>query len=248
MEKTTKKQPFLYKIIKSTVAFFYSRRSFSGMENLPDEPALIIGNHVQMHGPLTAEIYFPKRKRIWCIGEMMKIKDVPAYAFQDFWSQKPKRIRWFYKIASYIIAPIASYIFTHADTIGIYKDTRIINTFKETVAELSNGNHIIIFPEHAVKYNDIIYDFQDKFIDVAKLYYKRFKKELLFVPMYNAVTLKTTVLGKPIRYDHTADSAEERRRICHYLMDEITHLAKELPPHKVVPYENLSRRHYPMSK
>lgn len=242
------KKPLLYRMIKSTVGLFYGKRTLVGMENLPEEPALIIGNHAQMHSPLACELYFPSPKRIWCIGNMMRVKEVPAYAYQDFWSQKPRAVRWIFKLFSYLMAPLAAYIFTRADTIGVYHDSRIINTFKQTVASLQEGDHVIIFPECPTEYNDIVNEFQDKFIDIAKLYYKRSGKRLSFVPMYHAVRLKTMVLGTPIQYDPAMDSAEERAVICDYLKKEITRLAKELPPHKVVPYQNISGKYYHMSK
>ena len=74
-------------------------------------------------------------------------------------------------------------------------------TFKDTVRELCDGNHIIIFPECPTEYNNIVNEFQDKFIDVARLYYKRSGKCISFVPMYNAVRLKKVLLGKPIKFD-----------------------------------------------
>lgn len=133
-------------------------------------------------------MYFPKNKSIWTMGQMLNKKEVPAYAFEDFWSRKPRWTHWFYKILSHMIAPIAAYIFNNADTIAVYKDTRIITTFKQSIKKLNVGNNIVIFPENRVEFNEIINKFQDKFIDVAKLYYKKYNKELYFVPMYYAKT------------------------------------------------------------
>ena len=104
---------------------------------------------------------------------------------------------------------------------------------------------MVVFPEHDVKYNHILYEFQDKFIDVAKLYYKKTGKELQFVPLYIAPKLKQMHFGKPIRFDHNAPMDEERRRICRYLMDEITQIARSLPEHTVVPYRNIPKKYYP---
>ena len=87
-EKQNKK-PLLYRFIKGIVKCFYKKREIVGLENLPNEPVIIVGNHAQMHGPLSSELYF-ENKDIWCAGQMMNLKEVPAYAFEDFWSQKPK--------------------------------------------------------------------------------------------------------------------------------------------------------------
>lgn len=242
---TEKKVSPFYRPIKWLVKTFYPKTKVVGAENLPQEPALIVGNHSQMHGPIACELYMPGEHYTWCAGEMMQLKEVPGYAYQDFWSAKPKYIRWFYKLLSYIIAPLSVCVFNSANTIGVYHDTRIISTFKNTVVRLQEGANVVVFPEHYVEHNHIIYEFQDKFIDIAKLYYKRTGKALAFVPLYIAPALKTMYLGKPISFCPENPMEEERKRICAYLMDEITRIACALPEHKVVPYPNMPKKRYP---
>ena len=113
------RSPLLYRLIYRVIRMFSPKYKLSGTENLPPEPCIIVGNHCQMYGPIAAEMYMPRAHYIWCIGEMMNRKEVPAYAFQDFWSMKPRRIRWFYRLLSHLIAPLAEYIFTHAHTIPV---------------------------------------------------------------------------------------------------------------------------------
>lgn len=240
-----KKTSFLYKIIKGLVWLFYPKMKVMGAEILTDEPCIIVGNHTQMNGPIAAELYCPGKHYTWCAGEMMHLKDVPEYAFRDFWSQKPRWTHPGYKLLSYIIAPLSVCVFNNANTIGVYHDTRLMGTFKNTAKRLQEGNHIVIFPEHDVKYNHILYEFQDRFIDVAKLYYKKTGRALSFVPLYIAPKLKTMYFGNPIQFAPDAPIAEERRRICDYLMQEITEIAVSLPEHTVVPYRNIPKKLYP---
>lgn len=235
----------LYKFVKWLVWLFYPKMEVVGVENLPDEPVLVVGNHTQMNGPIACELYFPGNRYTWCAGEMMHLKDVPSYTYKDFWSGKPKYIRWFYKLLSYIIAPLSVCIFNNAQTIGVYHDARIITTFKQTVQRLQEGASVVIFPEKDAPYNHILNQFQDKFIDVAKLYYKRTKQEVCFVPLYIAPALKKMYIGKPIRFCPENPIEEERTRICNYLMEEITSIAVSLPEHKVVPYNNVPKKCYP---
>ena len=235
----------VYKAIKWLVKVCYPKIEVAGAENLPDEPVIVVGNHTQMNGPIACELYFPGNRYTWCAGEMMHLKEVPAYAYKDFWSNKPKCIRWFYKLLSYIIAPLSVCVFNNAQTIGVYHDARVLSTFKQTVQRLQEGASVVIFPEHDVPRNHIICQFQDKFIDIAKLYYKRTKKELSFAPLYIAPTLKKMYLGKPIRFCAANPIEEERSRICEYLMKEITDIAISLPEHTVVPYNNIPKKDYP---
>ena len=128
-----KKTSFAYKIIRRLVLLFYPKTAVSGAENLPDGPCIAVGNHTQMNGPIVGELYYPGPHYIWCAAQMMDRKEVPAYAYQDFWSGKPKYIRWYYKLASYLIAPLAQCIFTNAHTIPVYHDTRLLTTFRLTI-------------------------------------------------------------------------------------------------------------------
>ena len=103
---------------------------------------------------------------------------------------------------------------------------------------------MVIFPECYDEHNNIVHGFQDKFIDLARFYYKKTGVELSFVPMYLAPKLKTVYYGKPIRFCADADIKDERKRICGELMDAITEIAVSLPEHTVIPYPNISARYY----
>lgn len=240
-----KKKSRLFRFIKYLVRLVYQKTEIIGLENLPDEPCVIVGNHSQIHGPIACELYLPENYYTWCASQMMKLKEVPAYAYKDFWSGKPKLLRPLFKLISYIIAPLCVLLFNNARTIAVYKDNRVLKTFKESITKLENKNNIVIFPEYDKIYNNIIYDFQEGFVDLAKLYYKRTGKEMSFVPLYLAPKLKKMYLGKPIKFSADKPIVEERRRICDYLMSEITDIARSLPEHTVIPYRNIPKKQYP---
>ncbi len=243
-----KKTSPLFKIFKSILRMCYIKMQVAGKENLPEGAVIIVANHCQMHGPLACELYLPGNRYTWCAGQMMNFKEVPSYAFEDFWSQKPKRSQPFYRLMSYLIAPLAVFLFNNANTIAVYKDTRAVTTFKQTVSKLEKSAQIVIFPEHDVKNNNIVYEFQDKFVDVARLYLKRTGKNISFVPMYIAPKLKKMCLGTPIAFCGENPIEEERKRICDYLSKEITEIAVNLPKHTVVPYRNIPKKFYPTNK
>lgn len=243
--RKSKMKTLFFKIIRYLVWVFYPEIEVVGQKSLPDEPCAIIANHTQLHGPIACELYLPDDCYTWCASQMMESKEVPAYAYQDFWSQKPKALRPFFRLVSYIIAPLSVNIFNNARTIPVYRDSRSLTTFKDSVLKLQDGKNIVIFPEQDVEHNNIIYEFQEGFVDIARLYYKRTGKELLFVPLYIAPKLKKMYFGKPIKFSVATPIAEERRRICDYLMNEITDIARSLPEHTVIPYRNIPKRLYP---
>ena len=235
----------LYRFIKFLVRLFYPKTQVVGAEKLPPDAAVIVGNHAQLHGPIACELYVPGEHYTWCVGQMMHLKEVPAYAYVDFWSGKPKAVRWFYKLLSYLIAPLSVCIFNNANTIPVYRDKRIISTFRTTAEKLSEGASVVIFPEQDAPHNNILCEFQDGFVDVARFYYKKTGVCLQFVPLYVAPALRKLYVGTPIRFNADAPIKEERERICAYLTQEITKIAQGLPVHRVVPYKNVPKRNYP---
>lgn len=242
-----KKISLLYRLILWLIPHLYRKLESHGTEDLPGEAFIAVGNHAQIHGPLACELYFPVPRYTWCAGEMMRLRDVPGYAFRDFWSQKPKWTHPFYKVLSYLIAPLAVCLFNNANCIGVYHDQRLLSTFKETVQVLQEGKSVVIFPEYDAPGNNIVYRFQNRFVDVARMYYRRTGREVTFVPFYVAPSLRGLYFGQGVRYRHDAPIEEERRRIADAMSCAITDIAMSLPRHTVVPYRNIPKRNYPQN-
>ena len=246
MEK--KKTTRTFRVWKWLIRLFYGKVTLEGLDDLPDRDAVIVANHCQMNGPIVGEIFLPDNVYIWCAGQMMKAKEVPGYAFRDFWSQKPKWTHPFYKILSHLIVPVCVCLFNNARTVPVYHDSRVLTTFQKSVKLLQKGANLLIFPEKDEKGNNILYAFQENYIDLAKLYYKRTGKALTFVPLYIAPRLKKAYFAPGVTFDPDAPMEQERRRLSKYLFDTITHTARELPEHTVVPYRNIPRKNYPTNK
>ena len=237
----------LYRLIRRIVWLVSPKYTLLGREKLPDGPCIIVGNHCHMYGPIAGELYTPGSHYTWCIGEMLHRREVAEYAYRDFWSGKPRSVRWFYRLLSRVIGPLSELVFTNAHTIGVYHDARLMTTFRETVEKLREGARVVIFPECYTRHNNIVYAFQDKFIDSARFYAKRTGETLSFVPLYLAPALGTMTFGDPIPFDPQAPIGKERERICSALMDAVTALAAAQPEHLVVPYPNMPKKRYPRS-
>lgn len=240
--------PVLFHMIKGMLRLLYRKTEMVGIQNLPEKDAVLVGNHSQMNGPIVGEIFLPDNCYIWCAGQMMNRKEVPEYAFTDFWSQKPKWTHPFYRGLSHLIAPLSDYLFNQARTVPVYKDMRIMTTFRTSIRMLSEGKNLLIFPEKDEKWNNIVYKFQENFVDVAKLYYKKTGAALTFVPLYFAPRLKKVYIGHGILFNPEAPIEQERKRISSVMAEEITKLARELPLHTVVPYRNIPKKYYLTNK
>ena len=179
---------------------------------------------------------------------MMDRAEVAAYAYRDFWSNKPRALRWFYRLLSHMIVPLALCLFNNAHTIGVYHDARVMSTFRESVQKLKAGDRLVIFPECYEEHNHIVHAFQDRFADLGRMYHRQTGAVLPFVPLYVAPELGVLSFGPPVFYDPAAPAEAERKRVAAALMDRITDMALALPPHTVVPYPNVPRRDYLRSR
>lgn len=238
----------VFRLIKKIAYIVFPKYKVIGMENIPDGPAVVIGNHSQAHGPVSVELYFPGEHYTWCIAEMMEKDKVAEYAYRDFWSKKPVIIRPFFKLVAHLIPSLSEIVFTNADTLPVYKDKRVFKTFQLSVEKLEQSAKIVIFPEEYTEYNNIVHRFQRGFAYIGKYYYRQEGQDIPFVPMYVCPARGELIFGEPIYYDHTNKSEEEAERICGYLQDAISEIAYSLPRHRVVPYPNVSKKKYPYNE
>jgi len=240
-------KPLTYKIVRAAIELFYPDIELVGTENIPAEGSVLVGNHSQAHGPIISELRFPFPHKTWCIGQVMDSSEAAEYAYNDFWSAKPKAVRWFFRLLSRIIARPLSTVLSAAETIPVFHDERVIGTLRKSVEALEKGLHLVIFPEFYKGFNHFLCRFQTGFIDTARLYYKHCGKCLAFVPMYVAPKLKKVFFGEPVYFNPEASVEEERERIGDYLMNAVSALALSQPLHTVVPYPNIPKNKFPQN-
>lgn len=215
---------------------------------MPERNTIIVANHAQLNGPIIAELFMPDNCFIWANGQMFSAKDVPDYAMADFFPFKSRWMRPIYRLASYLLAPIMPCMMENSRAIPVYRDARIVSTFRTTIRLLNEGKSILIFPECHKKLNNIINEMQENFVDAAKLYYKRTGIELDFLPMYIAPDMNKVFIGHAIKFDSSRDISKERHRIVSYLAESITEMGRSLPEHTVIPFDNISRNEYISNK
>ena len=238
----------VFRIFKFFARLFYKKTEIIGLDKAHTNDVIFVANHAQLNGPIIGELFMPENCYIWANGQMVRAREVPKYAMEDFFPYKRGLTRPFYKLASYLLAPLLPCIINNARAIPVFRDARIVSTLKNTVRHLSEGNTILIFPECHEKRNNIVNEFQKNFVEVARLYHRRFKRTISFVPMYIAPDLGKVYVGEGISFDPLSDPSCEKERIVNYLMSSITAMGRSLPEHTVVPFDNISRKQYITNK
>lgn len=239
-EKSVLPKPkIMFRILRFFVKVFYRKPKIVFEEELShDRPIVYVCNHCKAHGPLSYYLLGKNNIRIWCTNEILFWKSAPKYCYETFLNGhlKPKGVRWFYHLVSYLMTPICVIVFRGADCIPVYYDTRLVTTYNKTAQTIKEGKDIVIFPETEPELNEYLNKFNIGFIDTARFMKRKTGKEVVFVPTYLAPSIKTLIVGKPIEYDYSKDVKEQRIELVEKLQDEITNLAKKLPPHKVEHY------------
>lgn len=193
---------------------------------------ILVSNHSQAYGPIEYCLSMNKTARIWTTHEIMYRKKFPDYAIFGllYDTKHPKLVKFIAKILS----PYAQALFRGAPTIPVYRDMRIITTFKKSLQTLEEGKYVVILAEEPTRHDEYVNQLNEGFINVGRYIKGKSDKKVIFHPTYLCPDLKRIVIGEGIEYiDETNKQAMVLK-----IRDKISELGKELPKHKPVNYNN----------
>ena len=203
---------------------------------LPEGPVVFVANHAQIFGPLSAVLEMPRKVWPWVDARIMEKKTAAEFAFIDFLQGDRRRCKWFFRMLSHIVSFLLRPLLRDAGGIPVYRDRQIVRTFARSCELLNEGESLILFPEKEYYFSDYIFEIQDGFVDLARIWYRQSGRLLKFIPLYFAPGLNTVNFGEPVVYDPQADPRAERRRVAGLLKTRIHEMASSLPPHKPIPF------------
>ena len=86
-----------------------------------------------------------------------------------------------------------------------------------------------MFPEDpARKLNDVLNHFCTGFVHLARQYYERTRRAVLFIPVAVNRGVRAIKVGRPVRFDASAPFAVERDRLKRELEDRVYQLYRSL--------------------
>lgn len=215
--------------------FYYHRIQCRENVHLDEDiPCVFVCNHGEIYGPIVTNLYVPFFFRPWSTYEMLNVEAVAERTLDGTMKDQkivpPGLARWFmYKIGG----PLLGWVMRSVECIPVYHDNprMLRQTFRETLAAMETGDHILIFPENAETEADHKYvkegvsEFFTGFTMVGQLYYNKTGKCPQFVPLYADKRRRTITFGIPTRYNPDAPSNEEKERLCTYLRGEMLRMA-----------------------
>lgn len=214
------RQGRLFRLLRLAVALFTPRMETVWEEPFTGAPSVFVCNHDRAFGPIAMCAHFPLCREIrpWINAQVLSPRETPQYVREDYWWNPDK---WtapiFDHSLAYLMALLIPPILRGADSIPVYHDAGVMSTLRGSVKTLSDGKHLLLFPERPIGYHQYDKELFDGFVSVGRLYYKKNREQVHFYPAFVDWKGKKITVGKPIVYnlsiDYTLQAPQTARAI-----------------------------------
>lgn len=180
----------------------------------PDGPTVFVCSHDNLHGPLICQAYLPFPTRPWVLHVFLDRescrKQFKEYTFSTRFGF-PGPLAGF---LAWMVSGYVSKLVRSVKSIPVYRGaSRIIETFRETVAALKAGDSVMIFPNIQYTNEDGAGELYEGFLLVDRLWSRVSETPLAFVPLHVDQQRKTITAGEAVYFDHTRDRKAETARV-----------------------------------
>jgi 1-acyl-sn-glycerol-3-phosphate acyltransferase len=194
------------------------------------EPLIFVSNHLGSFGPLSVLSALPLKLYPWVAHEVTELGRV-ARKLQEEFTELELKLRppasvWLARL----IGRLCVALMRDVQAIPVYASSRRIReTLRRSLELLLKGKNLLVFPEnkeHPI--NEVLGDFSTGFLALARLYYRKTRKALCFLPVAVNQKVKGIRIGRPIRFDSRPPYPLEKRRLKRELEDSIYALYYDL--------------------
>lgn len=195
-----------------------------------DKPIVFVSHHENLRGPLRILIWTPIFLRTWVLSNLTK-EDEAYDHFRNFTFSV--RFGFPQAVADKLAKPaskIAAYFMNQIRVIPVFRKSRkIVETLNESVESLSEKVPVLIFPDvdyssDAKKMGEIY----EGFLMIEKMYYRKFKEHVNFIPMYANRRTFEIQFGQPVKFSDTESFHEQRSDVAEELHDQLNHLVDKV--------------------
>ena len=224
-------------VTRSTMGILrpFNRHRMVNLEHVsldPENPLVFLGNHAEIYGPIASALCFPVPVRFWVISRMMfNKKDVREYLYENTFSKKTFLPVFVRKLLAWYLGWLSVNVMNSLNAIAVYRDSpmKLRQTIRESVEALSDGENLMIFPEHPEgKYvKGGISELSPGFLMLAEAWWKKSGKKLRFLPVFANREKRTFTFGKEICYEPDKGYAAEQDRILQEAYDQLVTLSEQ---------------------
>lgn len=193
----------------------HRRQPMVGLENIVGEPAVFIGRHQDMYGPVEIMAWSPVKLRIWALSCFTDRRECyRQFSEYTFHTRKGWPLPLARLVAGIISPPVA--LLMHSmRAIPVYRGRReIMETFRGSLKALTEGENLLVMPERDyTDEGDDAGEMYSGFVQLARLYHRATGKALHFYPIYPAREDAVLYVEKPVVFNPEADYRAERDRV-----------------------------------
>ena len=214
----------LFRLCRGYWRLTHRRHPVHGMEHVAEQPAVFVGRHQDMYGPVEMMAWLPLEFRVWTLSILMNRQECYNHFSGYTFPERYNIPRPMAKVFAGMVAPLAQSFFRSMGAIPVYRGRKeILTTFRQSVQALKEGHNLLIMPER-----DYTNESQDAgelytgFVHLAQLYFRATGHALRFYPVYPSKQDAAIYVESPIVYDPEAPFAVERERIIRELQAELS--------------------------
>ena len=203
---------YFYKAIRHLL---FRARARGASNIVTEEPVIFVANHAGSFGPVSVITSVPARMHPWVAHEVTEPEAAARRIQAEFFEQELHLKPPLSSSLARLVGRICVALMKDIGAIPVFARSRKIQTTVErSLALLEQGRNILVFPEDAKRpINEVFSDFCTGFIHLARLYYERTRKAILFLPIAVNRNVGAIRIGKPIRYDAEAPYPQEKLRL-----------------------------------
>ena len=205
---------FGMRIVYRVLYLFFHCRLVSS-ENLPEdgEPVVFVANHYNVFGPVSFILSVPLLSSIWVNEEIISPETASKAFYSGVQSIVPflgdNAIRWICDKLGWL----ACRILIRFKVIPVDRKNpgRLVSTMRQSVASLSEGQNLIIFPEIGLPEYSLtsVTPFFSGFATIGSVYHRKTGKALRFCPCYIDEQHHTIRFGELITYQAEGTRIQE---------------------------------------
>jgi 1-acyl-sn-glycerol-3-phosphate acyltransferase len=207
--------------------FLLLRVHLRGARHLRGRRSLIIvSNHEGSFGPMSLVTSLPLELYPWVVDETTDARTAARRIQAEFLEAelhlRPPFSAWLARV----IARITAALMRDLNAVPVHQRSRRMSwTVERSVELLEQGKNILVFPEDpGRRLNDVLCNFCTGFVHLARRYYERTRRAVLFLPVAVCRKGRGIRVGQPVRFDATAPFTAEKAR----LKKELEHRVYEL--------------------
>ncbi len=227
--KKNQRKPF-FRFIKKIMRLFAKKPNVINYneEGIADK-SIIISNHSGAAGPLQLELWLNHYFVPWGTHEMNgNIKERWNYLTKIYFTQKKHLSKFVAVLISIPAVFVLRWFYKGIELLSTYKDSRLKQTFDNSVKRLDKNQSILIFPENSsTGYKEVLEEFYPGFVTLSKIYYRKRGEDLPVYPVYVFKQEGVILVGKPHYINPLAQKGMKKEEIATYFMGEVNKLRED---------------------